>query len=142
MKTAGQFLAQSNQKLYFVAPTATVRDALEIMATHNIGALLVLEEQALKGIFSERDYARKVVLKGKSSSEAFVLDIMTHKVITIETHQSIHDCMQIMTDFHIRHLPIMNGKEVLGLISIGDVVREMMEYQEEMIKQLKNYIAG
>jgi CBS domain-containing protein len=112
------------------------------MALHNIGALLVLKEQKLVGIFSERDYARKVFLKGKSSNDAKVSDVMTSKVITINTKHSIDQCMQIMTDKHIRHLPIVNDSQVLGLISIGDVVREMIAYQKSMIEQLQSYIAG
>jgi CBS domain-containing protein len=112
------------------------------MALHNIGALLVLKEQKLVGIFSERDYARKVFLKGKSSNDAKVSDVMTSKVITIDTKHSIDQCMQIMTDNHIRHLPIVNDQKVMGLISIGDVVREMITYQKSMIEQLQSYIAG
>jgi CBS domain-containing protein len=104
--------------------------------------LLVLKEQKLVGIFSERDYARKVFLKGKSSNDAKVSDVMTSKVITIDTKHSIDQCMQIMTDNHIRHLPIVNDQKVMGLISIGDVVREMIAYQKSMIEQLQSYIAG
>ena len=113
-----------------------------MMALHNIGALLVLKEQKLVGIFSERDYARKVFLKGKSSNDAKVSDVMTSKLITIDTKHSIDQCMQIMTDNHIRHLPIVNDQKVMGLISIGDVVREMIAYQKSMIEQLQSYIAG
>jgi CBS domain-containing protein len=142
MKTISQFLDQSKGPIYSVGPNATVREALEIMAQHNIGALLVLDGQSLTGIFSERDYARKVALKGKSSSDALVKDIMTTKVITIDTRHTIDQCMQIMTDNHIRHLPVVNGPIVLGLISIGDVVREMIAYQKTMIEQLQSYIAG
>lgn len=142
MKTISQFLEHSKRPVYSVAPSATVREALEIMAQHNIGALLVIDGQTLEGIFSERDYARKVVLKGKSSSDAKVSEIMTSKVITINTKHTIDQCMQIMTDNHIRHLPIVNGLQVMGLISIGDVVREMMEHQKSMIDQLQSYIAG
>ena len=112
------------------------------MALHNIGALLVLKEQKLVGIFSERDYARKVFLKGKSSNDAKVSDVMTSKVITIDTKHSIDQCMQIMTDNNSRHLPIVNDQKVMGLISIGDVVREMIAYQKSMIEQLQSYIAG
>jgi len=142
MKTISQFLDQSKGPIHAVGPSATVREALEIMAQHNIGALLVLDGPSLAGIFSERDYARKVALKGKSSSDALVQDIMTAKVITIDTRHTIDQCMQIMTDNHIRHLPIVNGHSVLGLISIGDVVREMIAYQKTMIEQLQSYIAG
>jgi CBS domain-containing protein len=142
MKTIGQFLDQSKRPVYSVGPNSTIREALEIMAQHNIGALLILNGQTLEGIFSERDYARKVALKGRSSNDAKVSDVMTSKVITINTKHSIDQCMQIMTDNHIRHLPIVNDLEVLGLISIGDVVREMIAYQKSIIEQLQSYISG
>jgi CBS domain-containing protein len=142
MKTIGQFLDQSKRPVYSVSPNATVREALELMAKHNIGALLVLDDDLLVGIFSERDYARKVALKDKSSSDARVSEIMTSKVITINTKHTIDQCMQIMTDKHIRHLPIVDDQKVIGLISIGDVVREMIGYQKSMIEQLQSYIAG
>jgi CBS domain-containing protein len=142
MKTIGQFLDQSKRPVYSVGPNATVREALELMAKHNIGALLVLDDHLLAGIFSERDYARKVALKDKSSSDARVSEIMTFKVITINTKHTIDECMQIMTDNHIRHLPIVDDQKVIGLISIGDVVREMIGYQKSMIEQLQSYIAG
>ena len=142
MKTISQFLDQSNRPVFSGELNATVREALEIMAQHNIGALLVMDGETLKGIFSERDYARKVALKGKSSNDAKVSDVMTSNVITINTNHSIDQCMQIMTDKHIRHLPIVNDLQVIGLISIGDVVREMIAYQKSMIEQLQSYIAG
>ena len=142
MKTITQFLDQSKRPVYSVGPNATVREALEIMAQHNIGALLIIDDQTLEGIFSERDYARKVALKGKSSNEAKVSDVMTSKLITINTKHFLDQCMQIMTDKHIRHLPIVNDTQVMGLISIGDVVREMIAYQKSMIEQLQSYIAG
>ena len=142
MKTISKFLDQSKGPVYSGGLNATVREALEIMAQHNIGALLVMDGEALKGIFSERDYARKVALKGKSSNDAKVSDVMTSNVITINTKHSIDQCMQIMTDKHIRHLPIVNDLQVIGLISIGDVVREMIAYQKSMIEQLQSYIAG
>ena len=142
MKTISQFLDHSQRAIYSVSPDDTIRQALEVMALHNIGALMVLKEQKLVGIFSERDYARKVVLKGKSSNEAKVSEVMTSKLITINTNHSIDQCMQIMTNNHIRHLPIVNDSQVMGLISIGDVVREMIAYQKSMIEQLQSYIAG
>jgi len=142
MKTIGQFLDQSKRPVYSVGPNSTIREALEIMAQHNIGALLILNGQTLEGIFSERDYARKVALKGRSSNDAKVSDVMTSKVITINTKHSIDQCMQIMTDNHIRHLPIVDDLDVIGLISIGDVVREMIAYQKSMIEQLQSYISG
>jgi CBS domain-containing protein len=142
MKTISQFLEQSKRPVYSVEPSATVREALKIMAQQNIDALLVLDDHSLAGIFSERDHARKVVLKGKSSSDAKVSEIMTSKVITINTKHTIDQCMQIMTDNHVRHLPIVNDENVMGLISIGDVVREMMDHQKSMIERLQAYIAG
>jgi CBS domain-containing protein len=142
MKTLGQFLEENNRPVYSVGLDATVREALEVMAKHNIGALLVLNDHSLAGIFSERDYARKVALQGKSSSGAKVSEIMTSKVITINTKHTIDQCMQIMTDNHIRHLPIVNDQNLMGLISIGDVVLEMIAHQKSTIEQLQSYIAG
>ena len=142
MKTMGLFLAEGQRLVYSIRPDATVREALELMAQKNIGALLVMDGPALAGIFSERDYARKVVLQGRSSNDALVQDIMTAQVITVQAAQKIDECMQIMTDKHVRHLPILEGQRVIGLISIGDVVREMMAHQKTIIEQLHSYIAG
>ena len=142
MKTMGLFLAEGHRLVYSIRPDATVREALELMAQKNIGALLVMDGPALAGIFSERDYARKVVLQGRSSNDALVQDIMTAQVITVQAAQNIDECMQIMTDKHVRHLPILEGERVIGLISIGDVVREMMAHQKTIIEQLHSYIAG
>jgi CBS domain-containing protein len=142
MKTMGHFLADNNRPIYSVRPDATVREALELMAQKNIGALLVIDGMGLAGVFSERDYARKVVLMGKSSNEALVKDIMTAEVITVESTQTMEHCMQIMTDHRVRHLPIMDKQQVKGLISIGDVVKEMMAHQKATIEQLHSYIAG
>ena len=142
MKTMGHFLADNNRQIYSVRPDATVREALELMAQKNIGALLVLDGETLAGVFSERDYARKVILKGRTSSEALVQDIMTAKVITVASAHTIDHCMQVMTEHHIRHLPIMEKQQVKGLISIGDVVKEMMAHQKATIEQLHSYIAG
>ena len=142
MKTMGLFLAEGQRPVYSIRPDATVREALELMAQKNIGALLVMDGPALAGIFSERDYARKVVLQGRSSDDALVQDIMTAQVITVQAAQNIDECMQIMTDKHVRHLPILEGQRVIGLISIGDVVREMMAHQKTIIEQLHSYIAG
>ena len=138
----GHFLAENKRQIYSVRPNASVREALELMAQKNIGALLVIDGLSLAGVFSERDYARKVVLKGKSSNEALVKDIMTAEVITVESTHTIDHCMKIMTDHHIRHLPIMEKQQVKGLISIGDVVKEMIAHQKSIIEQLHSYIAG
>jgi CBS domain-containing protein len=142
MKTMGHFLAENNRQVFSVRPDATVRNALELLAQRNIGALLVMDGEALVGIFSERDYARKVALKGLSSSDAHVREIMTADVITVQARQTIDECMQIMTENHVRHLPIMEHQRVVGLISIGDVVREMIAHQKTIIEQLHSYIAG
>jgi len=142
MKTMGHFLAENNRQVFSVQPDATVRNALELLAQRNIGALLVMDGEALVGIFSERDYARKVALKGLSSSDAHVREIMTADVITVQARQTIDECMQIMTENHVRHLPIMEHQLVVGLISIGDVVREMIAHQKTIIEQLHSYIAG
>ena len=142
MKNIGQFLAQHIRTIYSVSPQSTVRQALELMAEKNIGALLVLEEKKLGGMFSERDYARKVVLKGKSSVDTLVQDIMTTEVICIKVSQTFTECMQTMTDHHIRHLPIMDEQNVIGMISIGDVVKEILEEQTRTIEQLKSYIVS
>ena len=142
MKTMGHFLTDNNRQIYSVRPNATVLEALELMAQKNIGALLVLDGETLAGIFSERDYARKVVLKGRTSNEALVKDIMTAQVITVQSMHNMEQCMQIMTEHHVRHLPIMERQQVKGLISIGDVVKEMMAHQKTIIEQLHSYIAG
>ena len=142
MNSIGQFLTRHIQNIHSVSPQSTVRQALELMADKNIGALLVLEENQLVGMFSERDYARKVVLKGKSSVDTPVRDIMTTKVICIKVSHTFTECMQTMTDHHIRHLPVMDGQNVIGLISIGDVVKEILEEQTRTIEQLKSYIVN
>jgi CBS domain-containing protein len=142
MLTTGQFLEQHPRDTWTVRPEQTVRDALVLMAAKNVGAVLVLDQDKLVGVFSERDYARKVALQGKASSDTHIKDVMTSNVITVETSHTIEDCMQIMTDKHIRHLPVMKGQHLLGLISIGDVVREMMAEQKNLIQQLESYIHG
>ena len=142
MKNIGQFLAQHIRTIYSVSPQSTVRQALELMADKNIGALLVLEEKKLVGMFSERDYARKVVLKGKSSVDTLVQDIMTTEVICVKVNQTFTECMQTMTDHHIRHLPVMDEQNVIGLISIGDVVKVILQEHTRTIEELKSYIAN
>ena len=127
---------------WHVSPDQTVKQALVLMAEKNIGAVLVLSQGALVGIFSERDYARKVALFGQSSDTTRVRDVMTADVITIDASQKIDKCMQIMTDRHIRHLPVLKDGQLSGVISIGDVVREMMAHQKYLIDQLESYIRG
>ncbi|MFM7800793.1 MAG: CBS domain-containing protein [Limnohabitans sp.] len=143
MKTIAQFLSEHNRSVHAVSVDTNVRQALELMAEKNIGALVVLEGQHLVGMFSERDYARKVALKGKSSVDTLVGDIMTAEVISMKAGQSMTECMQTMTDHHIRHLPVLDEqRQLLGLISIGDVVREILQEQSNTIEQLKSYIAN
>jgi hypothetical protein len=142
MNSIGQFLTQRIQNIHSVSPQSTVRQALELMADKNIGALLVLEENQLVGMFSERDYARKVVLKGKSSVDTQVQDIMTTEVICVKVNQTFTECMQTMTDHHIRHLPVMDEQKVIGLISIGDVVKVILQEHTRTIEELKSYIAN
>ena len=126
-----------------VSPDDTVFAALELMAKHNIGAVLVMRDGQLAGIFSERDYARKIILVGKSSRETMVREIMTEKVLYARPEQTIDEAMVLMTEKHIRHLPVLDsGKRVIGMVSIGDVVKETISEQAFLIKQLEQYIAG
>ena len=140
MKTVQQLLDSKRHRLLSVSPDTTVLDALKLMAEKEIGAVLVLDGEQLAGIFSERDYARKVVLQGKSSNETPVREIMTEKVVCVHPEQTIEDCMGLMTDKRIRHLPVLEHKKVVGVVSIGDVVKEMLSEKEFVIKQLESYI--
>ena len=140
LKTVKQILEDKGHQIWSVSPDDNVYDALTLMAEKNIGALLVLEDYQLVGIISERDYARKVVLRGKTSMDTPVREIMTPRVLYVRTNQSIEDCMAIMTDKHIRHLPVFEEDELVGVISIGDVVKAIISHQEFMIEQLENYI--
>ena len=140
MKVADILQAKGNI-IYSVTGSTTVYEAIKVMGEKNIGALLVLEGGKLTGILSERDYARKVVLKGKASRETSVSDIMTAEVITVMPSDTIETCMELMTQKHIRHLPIVESDNVLGMISIGDVVNAIIRMQKETIEHLKSYIA-
>lgn len=140
MKVADILKAKGNI-IYSVTGSTTVYEAIKVMGEKNIGALLVLEGGKLSGILSERDYARKVVLKGKASRETSVSDIMTAEVITVMPSDTIETCMELMTQKHIRHLPIVESGNVLGMISIGDVVNAIIRMQKETIEHLKSYIA-
>ena len=112
------------------------------MANKNVGALLVLEEDSLVGVFSERDYARKVILKGKSSKDTPVRDIMSTKIVCVAPNQSTEECMSLMTEKRVRHLPVMDGENLIGIISIGDVVKAVIADREDVIEQLEHYITG
>jgi CBS domain-containing protein len=138
--TVGQVLKSKGQEYWFVAPSTTAYEALEIMAEKNVGALLVVEGGKLLGIFSERDYARKVILKGKSSKNTAVQELMTSPPIWIGPEKSIHECMVLMTKNHIRHVPVMDPRGLLGVVSIGDVVNSIISDQEATIEELESYI--
>jgi len=142
MKTVNQLLQGKGAEVWSVSPDITVYDALVLMAEKNVGAVLVLDGGRLVGIFSERDYARKVVLRGKSSKETPVREIMTSRVVYVRPEQSVEDCMALMTDKRIRHLPVLDRDRVIGVISIGDVVKSIISEQSFMIEQLENYITG
>lgn len=141
-KTIKEVLAQQQRPIISVTTDATVRFALDIMATQHIGALPVIDNGKLVGIFSERDYARQGELKGRTCDNTVVRQIMTSPVISISPEAKIDECMQIMTDKRIRHLPVVREDRVIGMISIGDVVREMIEEQKQLIAQLEAYIHG
>jgi len=140
MKTVQQLLESKRYSVVSVSPADTVLEALKVMAEKEIGAVIVIENEHLVGIFSERDYARKVVLQGKSSKDTPVREIMTEKVVCVRQEKTIEDCMGLMTDKRIRHLPVLEHKKVIGVISIGDVVKEMLYEKEFVIKQLESYI--
>ncbi|MBE9599793.1 CBS domain-containing protein [Pedobacter sp. MC2016-24] len=140
MKTVQQLLATKPVQIFSVTASSSVLDALHVMMEKNISALLITDAQQLLGIFTERDYARKIVLHGKSSADTPIKDVMTADPITVLPSDSIEMCMQIMTDKHIRHLPVMLHQELLGMVSIGDVVKFIIADQKQTISQLESYI--
>lgn len=142
MKTVKQLLQSKGRQVWSIAPEAMVYDALKLMAEKEVGALVVLEAGQVAGIISERDYARKVSLQGKSDRTTSVGEIMTAKVIYVYPEQTIEECMALMTDKRIRHLPVIDGGQLIGVISIGDVVKEVISHQEFLIAQLEHYITG
>ncbi len=142
MRTVHHILEWKGSAVWSVSPDATVYEALSIMAEKNIGALTVLDGDTLAGIFSERDYARKVILKGKTSKEMKVREVMTSPVVSVTPANSIQDCMAAMTEKHFRHLPVVSGGKIAGIISIGDVVKEIIDEQRSTIDQLSGYITG
>ncbi|HMT78971.1 MAG TPA: CBS domain-containing protein [Azonexus sp.] len=143
MKTLKQLLAGKDRPLAVVAPGDTVFHALTVMAKHEVGAVLVLDGEQLVGIFSERDYARKIILHGKTSKETFVREIMSEKVAYVTPTCTIDECMALMTEKRFRHLPVLDADGgVIGMISIGDMVKETISNQKFLIDQLARYIAG
>jgi CBS domain-containing protein len=142
MTTVRSVLQSKGSDIWSTAPDTLVFDALKVMAEKNVGALLVMEGNQLIGIFSERDYARKVVLEGESSHTIAIRNVMTSGVISVTPDQSIEDCMTLMTGKHIRHLPVLENSKLVGMISIGDVVKAIISQHEDTIKQLENYITG
>lgn len=145
MKTVAQLLKlkpEAHRKVHSIAPDALVLDALRLMAEKNIGALAVVENGAVIGVVSERDYARKMVLQGRSSVGTPVSAIMSGKVISVDSAQNVETCMNLMTDHHLRHLPVVDDGELLGLLSIGDLVKEAIAEQASLIQQLEQYIRG
>ena len=142
MKTVSQLLDTKGRQIYSVAPESLVYDALLLMAEHHIGALLVMRRDELVGIFSERDAAREVIIKGRTSATTAVQDIMSTKLITVSPEKTVEECMTLMSGKRIRHLPVMEHGKVIGLLSIGDLVQATIEYQQFLIKQLEHYIQG
>jgi CBS domain-containing protein len=142
MQTVNHLLRAKGNKIFSVEPTDSVRYAIEVMATCHVGALLVMNQGTLIGIISERDYARKVILKNRSSQDTTVSEIMTSPAVTVGPTETVHHCMQLMTEGRFRHLPVVESGRVLGVLSIGDLVKAVMEEQSAQIEQLERYIAG
>lgn len=142
MRTVKQILHTKPGPLRSISRHATVFDALTVMAEHDIGALAVLDEGDLVGMFSERDYARKVILHGKSSREITVTEIMSTPVLSVRPDDTVRDCMSLMTDHRIRHLPVIDASGPVGMVSIGDVVKALLSEQAFTIEQLEHYISG
>jgi CBS domain-containing protein len=142
MQTVGQLLKVKGTEVFSVTPQDSVLHAIEVMATRHVGALLVMNQGSLVGIISERDYARKVILKNRSSHDTPVDDIMTAPAVSVTPEDTVHQCMQIMTEKRFRHLPVVKAGRVVGMLSIGDLVKAVIQEQSEHIEQLERYIAG
>ena len=143
MTTVAQILkSKPDQAVHTIAPTALVFDAVKLMAEKNIGALLVAEGEKIVGVVTERDYARKVVLMSRTSRETLVREIMTSKVVYVRPEQTSEECMALMTQNRFRHLPVLDGRKLIGLISIGDLVKDIITDQQFIIEQLQHYISG
>jgi len=143
MTTVIQVLKEKGNDVWSVTRETSVYDALKLMAEKNVGAVLIIEENMVFGIFSERDYARKVILKGKSSRDTLVKEIMTPNIVYVNADQTMEECMSLMTEKRIRHLPVLSSDgELVGIISIGDVVKAIISAQEHLINHLEGYITG
>jgi CBS domain-containing protein len=142
MKTVNSLLNKKGRQIWAIGPDASIYEAVSMMAEKGIGALLVMEGERLRGIVSERDYARKVILVGKSSRQTPVKEIMTTSVLCARLEQSVEQCLALMSDKRIRHLPVADGDKVIGLVSIGDLVKEIIAEQQFIIEQLEHYITG
>lgn len=143
MHTVQQILAQKSvAEIWSIPPDATVFEAIQMMADKHVGALLVMDGKQLEGIISERDYAREVILKGRASKDTLVGQIMSCPVISVPSTHLVRDSLSLMTNNHIRHLPVMDDEEVMGIVSIGDLVKDVIDDQQSTIEQLENYIRG
>ena len=141
-KTVGQLVDAKGSEVWSIGPDASVYEALQLLAEKNIGALVVIEDERVCGIVSERDYARKIILVDRDSRSTKVSEIMTAEVLTVAPDQSVAECMTSMTEHHIRHLPVVDGDRLVGVISVGDVVKAVMAEQAFLIRQLEQYITG
>lgn len=141
-KTVGQLLDAKGRGVWSLGPNATVYEALQLLADKNVGALVVVEDDKVCGILSERDYARKIILLDRGSRNTAVSEIMTSRVRTVTEDQTVSQCMRLMTEHHIRHLPVVEGEKLVGLVSVGDVVKSVMAEQAFLIQQLEQYITG
>ena len=142
MATVRDMIRKKGYDVFTITPEATVFEALNLMAEHNIGALLVMTDDEINGIVSERDCIRKVDVLGRNTKETTISEIMTSNVITVDADQPLEECMSLMIDKNIRHLPVCEGKKLLGLLSVRDVLREVVEVQQMMLTQLERYITG
>jgi CBS domain-containing protein len=140
--TVRRILERKESTVWSIAPEAMVYDAIKLMAQRNVGALMVLENNRLVGIISERDYTRKVILQGKSSKETAVREIMTQELVTAEPNDNIGECMRIMTERRVRHLPVLEGSKLIGVVSIGDLLKLLISEQDAAIDHLERYITG
>ena len=140
--TVSRILERKGSSVWSIAPEAMVYDAIKLMAQKNVGALMVLENNALIGIISERDYTRKVILQGKSSKETPVGEIMTKELVTAEPNDNIAECMRVMTERRVRHLPVLEGSKIIGIVSIGDLLKWVISAQDAAIDHLEKYITG